>query len=497
MIINCMTAKSTKHEKCQDASACWTNGAVSLTAVSDGHSDPKCDRSGTGSRMAVESAVEILSLELSRRNSELRIREQGDDYIEGICSMIIGRWKEKIKEDYDSKVDENKAFNDYLTVKELKKAGYSVRDLREAGYSAEEVKDAGYSAKFLMDAGYSVAELRSAGFTMMELRKAGFSADEIKEAYDADGLDETGYDISEREIPDRSKDDFTVRYGATVVIGAMTPNYAIGIQIGDGKLFCIHRNGRISEPLPLDERCTGNYTTSLSGSDPMSTLHYFYRPMEDIVGIAVGTDGFVNCYSAENAPKEIRRVVSEMDVKDGWYMETCRRLMKLTDNGNKDDVSISVACSEKTDFTLFEALATNKLPVLEHGSPSPVVSKICVDGEIIGGYVVEDEMVLYNGIFYFDARKIGGHPTGTFVDGNIATGRIKMPPIVKTECNYGLYPTEEGVFWLFKNDIRSKDYSNIDNKFMTVDPDGERIYYYKPEGKMTLSEKNDKKKRGA
>lgn len=65
-------------------------------------------------------------------------------------------------------------------------------------------------------------------------------------------------------------------YGATLIAAAVTRDYWFGIQIGDGKCAAFDEAGICTQPIPWDEKCFLNKTTSICGSDALRDFRHFY-----------------------------------------------------------------------------------------------------------------------------------------------------------------------------------------------------------------------------
>ena len=61
--------------------------------------------------------------------------------------------------------------------------------------------------------------------------------------------------------------DITHIYGTTLIAGVLTEKYLLILQQGDGMCIVVHKNGQIDMPVPEDEYCVGNVTTSLCEDD--------------------------------------------------------------------------------------------------------------------------------------------------------------------------------------------------------------------------------------
>ena len=52
-------------------------------------------------------------------------------------------------------------------------------------------------------------------------------------------------------------------YGATLIAALVTEHYWIGLQQGDGRCIAVRTDGTCEQPIPWDERCEANITTSI------------------------------------------------------------------------------------------------------------------------------------------------------------------------------------------------------------------------------------------
>jgi len=65
-------------------------------------------------------------------------------------------------------------------------------------------------------------------------------------------------------------------YGTTLIATAITPGYWLGIHIGDGRFTALYADGTFDQPVPWDERCNLNITTSMCDDDAFERArHYF------------------------------------------------------------------------------------------------------------------------------------------------------------------------------------------------------------------------------
>nr|WP_325259802.1 protein phosphatase 2C domain-containing protein [uncultured Oscillibacter sp.] len=65
-------------------------------------------------------------------------------------------------------------------------------------------------------------------------------------------------------------------YGTTLIAICVTEDYWFGLQIGDGKCFAVGWDGACTEPIPWDEDCQGNITTSICDTNAMEEFRSFW-----------------------------------------------------------------------------------------------------------------------------------------------------------------------------------------------------------------------------
>ena len=64
-------------------------------------------------------------------------------------------------------------------------------------------------------------------------------------------------------------------YGTTLIAVACTKDYWFGIHIGDGKCVAINPEGKFVQPIPWDEKCFLNATTSICDTDALNRFRSF------------------------------------------------------------------------------------------------------------------------------------------------------------------------------------------------------------------------------
>ena len=113
-------------------------------------------------------------------------------------------------------------------------------------------------------------------------------------------------------------------YGCTLIAALRTPSYWLAFQVGDGKCVAINtspydrsqqpddqwelahidvaqeRGLRISQPIPWDDRCFLNKTTSICDTDALSRFRCCYGGIDTApVAIFLGSDGIDDSFGEE------------------------------------------------------------------------------------------------------------------------------------------------------------------------------------------------------
>lgn len=87
--------------------------------------------------------------------------------------------------------------------------------------------------------------------------------------------------------------DVEVMYGATMIAALMTDQYLLLLQQGDGRCDVFDCNGKVSQPIPWDDRCFANVTTSLCDPDVIESCRYHVIDLKEnpIIACVAGSDG--------------------------------------------------------------------------------------------------------------------------------------------------------------------------------------------------------------
>lgn len=147
-------------------------------------------------------------------------------------------------------------------------------------------------------------------------------------------------------------------YGTTLIAVCQTKNYWFGMQIGDGKCVCIAQDGSMYEPIPWDEDCQANITTSICDSEAIEEFRYCFMK-ECPVATLMGTDGIDDSYANSEEMYVLYRSILAIFAEYGRETgenEIRAFLPGLSRKGSGDDVSIAGIVSATLSTTFIEVL---------------------------------------------------------------------------------------------------------------------------------------------
>lgn len=131
-------------------------------------------------------------------------------------------------------------------------------------------------------------------------------------------------------------------YGATLIGVVVTKDFWFGVHIGDGKCVVFDKVGADSEPIPWDEQCFLNITTSICDSNAGSEFRYFFS-RELPAAVFVGSDGIDDSFTNERHLHNFYRVVMTSfadETEEKAAKALADYLPTLSAQGSADDMSV-------------------------------------------------------------------------------------------------------------------------------------------------------------
>lgn len=132
-------------------------------------------------------------------------------------------------------------------------------------------------------------------------------------------------------------------YGTTLIAIVRTKACFLGLHIGDGKCVAIDSNGNPSQPIPWDNRCFLNQTTSLCDSNALYLFRFVYQTENLPVVAFIASDGVDDTYPTDERLYEFYRTVWKMfqDNLKSAKEDLQSFLPKMSEQGSHDDISIA------------------------------------------------------------------------------------------------------------------------------------------------------------
>ena len=142
-----------------------------------------------------------------------------------------------------------------------------------------------------------------------------------------------------------TNESFEKLYGCTLMVYVQTPDYWFAFHLGDGKCISFQQEPFWHEPIPWDERCFLNKTTSLCDSNAINEFRYCYEGDGHYPwAIFLGSDGMDDSFGEDANLVNFYIQVVKMLVTEG-FEATIKSiesdLPQLSKIGSKDDMSIA------------------------------------------------------------------------------------------------------------------------------------------------------------
>lgn len=144
----------------------------------------------------------------------------------------------------------------------------------------------------------------------------------------------------------REKRNISYAYGSTMIAGLLTEKYLLLLQQGDGRCDVFDSKGDVSQPIPWDDRCLGNATTSLCDEDVVDSCRFFIINIQEkpIIACIAGSDGVEDSFpksmdKTHSYYRKILKYACENGI-DSLEKHLEKELWDLSLNGSSDDVTV-------------------------------------------------------------------------------------------------------------------------------------------------------------
>ncbi|NEW84505.1 MAG: protein phosphatase 2C domain-containing protein [Mariniphaga sp.] len=151
--------------------------------------------------------------------------------------------------------------------------------------------------------------------------------------------------LSPKELAAMQQNDgWVTAYGSTLIATVRAKNFWFGLHIGDGKCVVVRDNGEYSQPIPWDEKCFLNVTTSLCDDHALSRFRFCFEKENLPKAIFIGSDGVDDTFGTDEALHGFYQTVMKLFAENGIQKgveELQAYLPNLSAKGSQDDISIA------------------------------------------------------------------------------------------------------------------------------------------------------------
>lgn len=166
---------------------------------------------------------------------------------------------------------------------------------------------------------------------------------------------------------------FEKTYGCTLMAYVQTPDYWFAFHLGDGK--CVSM--RISEnqelvceqPIPWDEKCFLNKTTSLCDSNALREFRYCYQGDGKFPrAVFLGSDGIDDSYGDGEILNNFYIQLFKIIIRKGneaALKELKKSLPIISQRGSKDDMSVACVYNDTALIAMYNYLTDYQQYVME------------------------------------------------------------------------------------------------------------------------------------
>lgn len=134
-------------------------------------------------------------------------------------------------------------------------------------------------------------------------------------------------------------------YGTTFIAALLTEKYLLLLQQGDGRCVVFNHEGNASQPIPWDDRCFANVTTSVCDVDAVPSCRYHIIDLKQnpIIACVAGSDGVEDSFGSMDKMHAYYRSKLQIACESGveeLERHLAETLPSFSAEGSKDDTTI-------------------------------------------------------------------------------------------------------------------------------------------------------------
>lgn len=148
-------------------------------------------------------------------------------------------------------------------------------------------------------------------------------------------------------------------YGCTLMVYVCTQDFWFAFHLGDGKCVMFDHDNNFTQPIPWDEKCFLNKTTSMCDNEPVGEFRYCAEGDGKFpIAVFLGSDGMDDTFGDGEKLNNFYANIIKSICKDGQNSvkkSLEQDLPELSRRGSQDDMSLAVVYDKDR---LYEAKAT-------------------------------------------------------------------------------------------------------------------------------------------
>jgi len=179
--------------------------------------------------------------------------------------------------------------------------------------------------------------------SIITLWREAVAEDYSKEPFTPEELNAMS-DKSRNRYNEAKDERYVKAYGTTLIVVVVHPRFWFGLHIGDGKCVACYPDSIITQPIPWDDRCFLNVTTSLCDDDAFESFRHAFRANDFPDAVYIATDGLDDSFGTDERLNDFYKQLTEsfaVKGKDATIDELKVFLPHLTETGSNDDISIA------------------------------------------------------------------------------------------------------------------------------------------------------------
>ena len=141
-------------------------------------------------------------------------------------------------------------------------------------------------------------------------------------------------------------------YGTTMIAALVTEKYWIGLHQGDGRCIAVRTDGSCEQPIPWDERCVANITTSICDENAADEFRHCFSETPP-AAVFLCSDGVEGAYPDMDGTYGFCQTLSSIYLSDGrpgLERAVAEYLPELSRRGTGDDVTVAgLLCVDKLE----------------------------------------------------------------------------------------------------------------------------------------------------